>query len=102
VIGGAYAPFDEGGGPVVDIFLSQSDASGELAWRNRWTFPYQREANKRIEVAGVAVNGDGSVILTGSGNCGLDLGGGALHFRDCESHRAFVAKFDAHGASNGR
>jgi hypothetical protein len=50
------------------------------------------------DIVGVAVNGDGSVIVAGSANCDLDLGGGALVGADCSFHKAFVAKFDPSGA----
>lgn len=94
VVAGTFeGTIDLGGGPLVsegpmDAFVVKLSPSGEHLWSKR--FGGCDEQN----IAGVAVDGDGNILLTGMFNGALDLGGGPL---ESVGGDAFLAKLDAAG-----
>ncbi|WP_437617830.1 hypothetical protein [Sorangium sp. So ce1151] len=88
------------GGKLARFELARLDASGNNLWSQELAAPlHPGSASDHHEgLAGVAVDGDGSVILAGNARCDFDFGGGPLVGANCSSDNAFVAKLDAHGA----
>ncbi|WP_437956124.1 hypothetical protein WME76_32330 [Sorangium sp. So ce119] len=91
--------YDDGSGLFARLWLARLDASGNDLWSKAWTAPLHRQSasDSHEGLAGIAVDGDGSVFLAGSAHCDFDFGGGPLVGADCSSDNAFVAKFDARG-----
>jgi len=97
VVGAFMGTADFGGGPVTsngsaysDIFIAKYTAVGAHQWSKRIggvgnEIPY-----------GVAVDGNGNVVVTGSFIGTVDFGGGSL--ASAGSHDIFVAKYSATGA----
>ncbi|WP_437534081.1 hypothetical protein WME79_08280 [Sorangium sp. So ce726] len=79
--------------------LSRLDASGNRLWRKEFADAFDGGApwGYHRSLTGVAVRGDGSVILAGNVPCFFDLGGGPLNGSNCLGDSPFVAKFDADG-----
>lgn len=85
---------DFGGGPLTsagaqDIFLAKLDKDGNHLWSRRFGDATAQRA------LGMAVDGSEGLILTGSFNGQLDLGGGPLI--SAGGSDAFVARFNAEG-----
>ncbi|WP_437631803.1 hypothetical protein [Sorangium sp. So ce854] len=91
--------YDDGSGLFARLRLARLDASGNDLWSKEWIAPLQdgSASDYHNGIAGIAVDGDGSVFLAGSVRCDFDFGGGPLVGADCSSDNAFVAKFDARG-----
>ncbi|WP_437534079.1 hypothetical protein WME79_08270 [Sorangium sp. So ce726] len=90
---------DDGSGKFARFQLARLDASGNDIWSQELTAPlHGGSASDHHEgLAGIAVDGDGSVFLAGNAHCDFDFGGGPLVGANCSSDNAFVAKFDVHG-----
>ncbi|WP_437971317.1 hypothetical protein WMF04_19350 [Sorangium sp. So ce260] len=88
-----------GTGKLARFKLARLDASGNDLWWKQWNAPlHDGSASASQEgLAGIAVDGDGSVFLAGNAHCDFDFGGGPLVGANCSSDNAFVAKFDVHG-----
>lgn len=95
VTGTFQGTVDFGGGPLTsagefDIFVAKFDASGTHLWSKRFGDTGGDYGN------GVAVDGAGNVLVTGSFRGTVDFGGGSL--TSGANADIFVAKYDASGA----
>ncbi|WP_437509508.1 hypothetical protein [Sorangium sp. So ce1099] len=90
---------DDGSGKFARFELARLDASGNHLWRKEWKAPlhYGSASDFHNGLAGIAVDGDGSVFLAGNARCDFNFGGGPLAGATCVSDNAFVAKFDVRG-----
>jgi hypothetical protein len=93
--GYARGTTDFGGAPltsagVYDVFVTKLDASGQHLWSQRFGDEHDQWG------VGVAIDGAGNVLLTGTARGLVDFGGGALGRRDVSD--AFLAKFDPSGS----
>ncbi|CAN91674.1 hypothetical protein [Sorangium sp. So ce145] len=90
---------EDGSGKLARFLLARLDASGNDLWSQELTAPLHHgsASDSQQGLAGVAVDGDGSVILAGNAHCDFDFGGGPLVGANCSSDNAFVAKFDVRG-----
>jgi hypothetical protein len=83
-----------GGGPLVsqdnDVFLVKLTSAGGHVWSKRFGDFGTEDADK------VVIDGSGNVIITGSFEWTIDLGGGVLS--SAGSADQFLAKFDPNGA----
>ncbi|WP_437641725.1 hypothetical protein [Sorangium sp. So ce854] len=73
------------------LFLVRLDASGNHRWSRRW-----EASNTGTNINGMAIDASGAVLIAGSTECGIDLGGGLLETVECR-RSAYVARFDAEG-----
>ncbi len=95
LVGSFLGSIDFGGGPLVsagssDVFVAKFDASGGHLWSKRFG-----DVNPQ-SVSGVAVDGAGNIVLVGSFNGTVDLGGGPLV--SAGTVDVFVAKLDGNGS----
>ncbi|KYF74528.1 hypothetical protein BE11_34910 [Sorangium cellulosum] len=74
------------------LLLVRLDAAGNHRWSKRW-----EATNTGTNIKGMAIDANGSALIAGSTDCGIDLGGGLLETVECRTS-AYVAKFDAQGA----
>ncbi|WP_434048438.1 MULTISPECIES: hypothetical protein [Sorangium] len=74
------------------LFLVRLDAAGNHRWSKRW-----EATSTGTNIKGMAIDANGSALIAGSTDCGIDLGGGLLETVECRTS-AYVAKFDAQGA----
>ncbi|XXY45996.1 hypothetical protein WME91_38940 [Sorangium sp. So ce269] len=90
---------DDGSGKFARFELARLDASGNPLWTKYWKAPLHHGSASAANngLAGIAVDGDGSVFLAGNAHCDFNFGGGPLVGANCSSDNAFVAKFDVHG-----
>ena len=95
IVTGSFAgAVDFGSGPLVsagarDLFVAKFDPAGHEAWSRRFGDAADQSAY------GVAVDAEGSIVLTGSFSGLLDFGTGPLSAVSAPS--AFLAKLDASG-----
>ena len=92
VTGGFRGSVDFGGGPLTtssiteyDVFLAKFDPEGTHLWSKRLG------STSHDEGFGVAVDGEGNVVVSGNGGA-IDFGGGLL-----TNQGIFLAKYDAMG-----
>ncbi|WP_438043082.1 hypothetical protein [Sorangium sp. So ce128] len=74
-----------GTGKLARFELARLDASGNDLWWKSWNAPlHDGSASASQEgLAGIAVDGDGSVFLAGNAHCDFDFGGGPLVGANC-------------------
>lgn len=94
VIGDFAGTVDFGGGALTsagntDVFVVKLDSAGGFVWAKR--FGDNTAQNGR----GIAVDKDGNVVITGSFNGKIDLGGGSI--TSAGTTDIFVAKLDTDG-----
>lgn len=90
---------DDTGGLKELFTIEPFTASGDSLEHTTWSTEFWWDESHQVyALTGLAVEGDGSVILIGNAGCDVDLGGGALGGANCSSYNAFVVKFDAQGA----
>jgi hypothetical protein len=89
LIAGQSNSADFGGGAKTGFYIAKFDSTGVYAWSN--AFP----ATTSYGGPWLAVDASGDVILAGTFNATVDLGGGTL--TSAGGFDAFVAKFDPSG-----
>jgi hypothetical protein len=91
-----FAPDAPPGTPTPDLFLSKYDATGRLAWDR--TLPVASDGDVAT-FRGLAVDGTGHVVATGSfeGTLDADPGPGVAALTSVGSDDAFVLRLDAAG-----